>query len=167
VTGVGTEWKQFEFTLKTGAMEASAQNHLELTVGHKGTLWLSLVSLFPPTYHDRPGGFRVDLMEKLAAMHPQFLRFPGGNYLEGEHIAERFDWKKTIGPMVDRPTHRSPWNYRSTDGMGLLEFLDWCEDLKMKPLLAVYAGYSLAQEHVAPGRTWSPMCRTRWTRLST
>jgi len=156
VTGVGTEWKRFEFTLKMGAMEASAQNHLELMVGHKGTLWLSLVSVFPPTYRDRPGGFRVDLMEKLAAMHPQFLRFPGGNYLEGEHIAERFDWKKTIGPMVDRPTHRSPWNYRSTDGMGLLEFLDWCEDLKMQPLLAVYAGYSLAQEHVAPGADLEP-----------
>jgi alpha-N-arabinofuranosidase len=156
VTGVGTDWKQFEFTLKTGPLEASAQNHLELTVGHKGTLWLSLVSLFPPTYHDRPNGFRIDLMEKLAAMHPTFLRFPGGNYLEGDHIAERFDWKKTIGPLVDRPTHRSPWNYRSSDGMGLLEFLGWCEDLKMNPLLAVYAGYSLAQEHVKPGADLEP-----------
>ncbi len=29
-------------------------------------------------------------MEKLAAMHPAFLRFPGGNYLEGNHISERF-----------------------------------------------------------------------------
>jgi alpha-N-arabinofuranosidase len=156
VTGVGTDWKQFEFTLKTGALEASSQNHLELTVGHAGTLWLSLVSLFPPTYHDRPNGFRIDLMEKMAAMHPQFLRFPGGNYLEGDHIADRFDWKKTIGPLVDRPTHRSPWNYRSTDGMGLLEFLGWCEDLKMRPLLAVYAGYSLAQDHVAPGKDLEP-----------
>ena len=156
VTGVGTEWKQYQFTLKTGATEASAQNHLELTVAHAGTLWLSLVSLFPPTYHDRPGGFRIDLMEKLAAMHPQFLRFPGGNYLEGDHIAERFDWKKTIGPLVDRPTHRSPWNYRSSDGMGLLEFLEWCEDLKMNPLLAVYAGYSLQQEHVKPGADLEP-----------
>jgi alpha-L-arabinofuranosidase len=54
-------------------------------------------------------GNRIDLMEKLAAMHPKFLRFPGGNYLEGDHIAERFEWKKTIGPLVDRPTHPSPW----------------------------------------------------------
>jgi len=156
VTGVSTDWKQYKFTLKTGALEASTQNHLELTVGHTGTLWLSLVSLFPPTYHDRPGGFRLDLMEKLAAMHPQFLRFPGGNYLEGDHIAERYEWKKTIGPLVDRPTHRSPWGYRSTDGMGLLEFLGWCEDLKMNPVLAVYAGYSMAQEHVTPGPDLDP-----------
>jgi alpha-L-arabinofuranosidase len=156
VSGVGTDWKQYTFTLKTGAIEASSENHLAITAGHSGTLWLQQVSLFPPTYKQTPNGNRVDLMEKLAAMHPSFLRFPGGNYLEGEHIKDRFDWKKTIGPLVDRPGHQSPWNYWSTDGMGLLEFLEWCEDLNMQPVLAVYGGYSLAQEHVNPGADLEP-----------
>ncbi len=40
--------------------------------------------------------------------------------------------------------------------MGLLEFLEWCEDLKMHPVLAVYAGYSLMQEHVNPGPDLEP-----------
>jgi len=156
-SGVGTEWKQYQFTLRTGAgVATSAANHLTMTVAHPGTLWVQQVSLFPPTYHHRPNGFRIDLMEKMAAMHPQFLRFPGGNYLEGNHIKERFDWKKTIGPLVDRPGHPSPWGYWSTDGMGLLEFLEWCEDLKMNPVLAVYAGYSLEQEHVNPGADLEP-----------
>jgi len=109
--------EQFHFLLKTGEVEASAANHLEISVGHAGVLWLNLVSLFPPTYHDRANGNRIDLMEKLAAMHPAFLRFPGGNYLEGTHIKDRFEWKNTIGPLVDRPTHASPWNYHSSDGM--------------------------------------------------
>jgi alpha-N-arabinofuranosidase len=156
VSGIGTEWKQFTFALKIGAIEPSSTNHLVITAGHAGTLWLQLVSLFPPTYHNRVNGNRVDLMDKLAAMHPAFLRLPGGNYLEGDHIKERFEWKKTIGPLVDRPTHRSPWNYQSSDGMGLLEFLEWCEDLHMQPVLAVYAGYSLAQEHVNPGADLEP-----------
>ena len=156
VTGIGADWKQFTFSLKTGAMEPSASNHLVISAAHPGTLWLQLVSLFPPTYHNRPNGNRIDLMEKLAAMHPQFLRFPGGNYLEGNTIKERFDWKKTIGPLVDRPTHPSPWGYQSSDGMGLLEFLEWCEDLKMEPVLAVYAGYSLHGEHVNPGSDLEP-----------
>jgi alpha-N-arabinofuranosidase len=156
VEGIGTDWKQYPFTLKTGAVEAGAANHLELTVGHAGTLWLQLASLFPPTYKNTPNGQRIDLMEKLAAMHPQFLRFPGGNYVEGDTIAQRFEWKKTIGPLVDRPGHRSPWNYWSTDGMGLLEFLEWCEDLNMQPVLAVYAGYSLHGEHVTPGPDLEP-----------
>jgi alpha-N-arabinofuranosidase len=156
VSGLTAEWKQFSYALTTGAIEPSAANHLEITVGHVGTLWLELVSLFPPTYHDRYNGNRVDLMEKLAAMHPKFLRFPGGNYLEGNHIAERFNWKQTVGPMVNRPTHIGPWGYHSSDGMGLQEFLNWCEDLKMEPVLAVYAGYSLSQEHVAPGPDLEP-----------
>jgi alpha-N-arabinofuranosidase len=84
------------------------------------------------------------------------LRFPGGNYLEGDHIDERFQWKKTLGPLVDRPTQRSPWNYHSSDGMGLLEFLQWCEDLDMEPVVGVYAGYSLVQEYVKPGAALQP-----------
>lgn len=156
VSSIGTEWKQYEFTLKTGVIEPSAANHLAITIGNAGSLWLNLVSLFPPTYHDRMNGNRIDLMEKLAAMHPAFLRFPGGNYLEGDHIPERYEWKKTIGPLVDRPTHPSPWRYHSSDGMGLLEFLEWCEDLNMQPVLAVYAGYSMAQEHVNPGADLDP-----------
>jgi alpha-N-arabinofuranosidase len=97
-----SDWKQYTFTLKTGALPPSAANHIELSVQHTGTVWLSLVSLFPPTYKNTPNGNRIDLMQKLAAMHPAFLRFPGGNYLEGDHINERYEWKKTIGSMVDR-----------------------------------------------------------------
>jgi alpha-L-arabinofuranosidase len=156
VNGVTTEWKQYTFTLKTGNVPVTANNHFQLTIARPATVWFDLVSLFPPTYHDRPNGNRIDIMEKLAAMRPTFLRLPGGNYLEGDHIPDRFDWKKTIGPWVDRPTHPSPWRYRSSDGMGLLEFLEWCEDLKMEPLLAVYAGYSLQQEHVDPGPALEP-----------
>jgi alpha-N-arabinofuranosidase len=156
VPELSSEWKQYEYTLTSNAETASAINHLVLSVGKPGTVWFDLVSLFPPTYKDRANGNRIDLMEKLAAMKPTFLRFPGGNYLEGDHISERYEWKKTIGPLVDRPTHRSPWGYQSSDGMGLLEFLEWCEDLNMQPVLAVYAGYSMRQEHVDPGPALDP-----------
>ncbi len=156
VAGLSSTWQQHQFTLQSTTEATSSQYHLVLSVGHPGTVWFSLVSLFPPTYHGRDNGNRIDLMEKLAAMKPAFLRFPGGNYLEGDHIDERFEWKKTIGRLVDRPTHPSPWGYHSSDGMGLLEFLEWCEDLKMQPLLAVYAGYSMKQEFVKPGSDLEP-----------
>jgi alpha-N-arabinofuranosidase len=160
------DWKQYKFTLRTGAVPpvgpnspagaANADNQIVVSFDHPGTAWLQLLSVFPPTYRARVNGNRIDLMEKMAAMHPQFLRFPGGNYLEGNTIADRFDWKKTVGPLVDRPGHNSPWRYHSTDGLGLLEFLEWCEDLNMQPVLAVYAGYSLGGEHVAPGADLKP-----------
>jgi alpha-N-arabinofuranosidase len=117
---------------------------------------LSIVSLFPPTYKNRANGNRPDLMEMMAGMHPTFLRLPGGNYLEGDQIDERFDWKNTLGPLVDRPTHRSPWDYQSSDGLGLLEFLEWSEDLKVDTVLAVYAGYSLKGDFIAPGPALTP-----------
>jgi alpha-N-arabinofuranosidase len=37
----------------------------------------------------------------------------------------------------------------NTDGQGLLEYLEMCEDLGMEPLLAVWAGYSLNHQSVA------------------
>jgi alpha-N-arabinofuranosidase len=151
------EWKQYNFTMKTGAIaKVTSANQILLSVERPGMVWVQELSVFPPTYKNRVNGNRVDLMELLAGMHPAFLRFPGGNYLEGNTIADRFDWKKTIGPIVDRPGHASPWRYHSTDGLGLLEFLEWCEDLKMQPVLAVYAGYSLGGEHVAPGPDLEP-----------
>lgn len=156
VTGISGDWKQYTYTLKTGNVAVSQNNHLLLITTKPATFWFELISLFPPTYNNRPNGNRVDLMEKMAAMHPTFLRLPGGNYLEGDHIADRFDFKKTLGETVNRPTHQGPWNYRSSDGMGLLEFLEWCEDLKVEPVLAVYAGYSLQQEHIDPGPALEP-----------
>jgi alpha-N-arabinofuranosidase len=153
---LSTEWERYEFSLTTGKVETSSENHLLLTIGHAGKVWIDLVSLFPPTYKNRENGNRPDLMEMMAAMHPKFLRLPGGNYLEGDQIDERFDWKNTVGPLVDRPTHRSPWNYQSSDGMGLLEFLEWTEDLNIQTVLAVYAGYSLKGDHIPPGPALTP-----------
>src|SRR6185295_8229991 len=58
--------------------------------------------------------------------------------------------------LEERHGHPCPWGYRSTDGLGLMEFLEWCEDMKAEPVLAVYAGYSLKGAHVSPGRDLEP-----------
>jgi alpha-N-arabinofuranosidase len=147
----GAGWKQYSYTMKTISFKTppTPDNHLVITFDRTGSVNLQLVSLFSPTYKNRTNGNRIDLMKMMAAMHPNFLRLPGGNYLEGDTFKDRFDWNKTIGPLVDRPTHHGPWSYQSSDGMGLLEFLEWCEDLKIEPVLAVFDGYSLHGEHVA------------------
>lgn len=156
VRSISPDWRKYAVTLKTKNVQPSKDNVLEIFTKTPGTIWFQQVSLFPPTFDNQPNGFRPDIMNLLAAMRPKFLRFPGGNYLEGNTISERFDWKKTIGPIQDRPGHKSPWGYWSTDGMGLPEFLEWCQDLHMQPLLAVYAGYSLGGQHVTPGPNLEP-----------
>src|ERR1700720_1048673 len=149
-------WARYEYKLVTGEIATSSANHIEFTVAHPGNVWVQLVSVMQPTFHNRPNGNRADLMERMAAMRPHFLRLAGGNYLEGDTLEDWYNWKKTIGPLVDRPGHQSPWSYWSTDGLGLLEFLEWCEDLKIEPVLAVYAGYALKGAHVAPGKDLEP-----------
>jgi alpha-N-arabinofuranosidase len=156
VPTVTQNWTQYSVTLATGAVAPSEGTRLVISAGSPGTLWLNQVSLFPPTYRGRSNGNRIDLMQLMAGLKPGFLRFPGGNYLEGNTIDQRFEWKNTIGPISQRPGHESPWGYRSDDGLGLLEFLEWCEDLNMQPLLAVYAGYSLNGTHVNPGADLQP-----------
>jgi alpha-N-arabinofuranosidase len=152
----GPEWKKCTATMRTGDVAESEDNFVRITVSHPGSVLMNVVSLFPPTYDNQKNGDRIDLMKKMAAMHPKFLRLPGGNYLEGNILADWYDWKITIGPIVDRPTHPSPWGYQSSDGMGLLEYLEWCEDLHIQPVLAVYAGYALDHQHIPPGPELAP-----------
>jgi alpha-N-arabinofuranosidase len=156
VSRLGPGWKLHAVTLKTGRVTPTAKARLVLSINQPGTVWFDLVSLFPPTFHHRPNGNRVDIMQLLARLKPSFLRFPGGNYVEGDTLASRFDWKKTIGPLTRRPGHACCWGYRSSDGLGLLEFLDWCEDLKMEPVLALYAGYNLNHTHIDAGPALQP-----------
>jgi alpha-N-arabinofuranosidase len=159
ISGLTTNWKKFVVKLKTGRIAPTAKAHFTITLDQPGTVWLGMVSLFPPTWNDQPNGFRKDLMQMLVDLNPKFLRFPGGNYVEGDTVDTRFDWKKTIGPIEDRHGHQGPWGYRSTDGMGLLEFLDWCEDMKAEPVLAVYAGYNLKGAHIDAGSNLEPFVR--------
>ena len=150
-------WTRYELTLTTDAsVTATRDARLFLTVDRPGTIWLGAVSLFPPTWKSRANGLRPDIMKLLVDLKPAFLRFPGGNHLEGITVATRFDWKKTIGPIETRPGHPGAWGYRSSDGMGLLEFLQWAEDLGAEPLIGLYAGFSLNREYVAPGPALEP-----------
>ncbi|MEO7932609.1 MAG: alpha-L-arabinofuranosidase C-terminal domain-containing protein [Chthoniobacterales bacterium] len=159
ISGVAPEWKKFQVTLKTGNVTPTAKAHFQITTDRPGTVWLSLVSLFPPTWKDRPNGLRKDIMQMLVDLNPKFLRFPGGNYVEGPRIEDRFPWQKTLGPLEDRPGHAGSWGYRSSDGMGLLEFLQWCEDMKAEPVLAVYAGYSLQGDYIKAGPELEPFVK--------
>ena len=165
VPHVTSRWQKYDVTLTTGDAAPSKDNRLVISTTrpgtfwhrHGGAVWFQMMSLFPPTFNGRPNGTRPDLMQLLGDMHPKFLRFPGGNYLEGNEISNRFNWKNTIGDVAQRPGHMDDgWGYWSDDGFGLLEFLEWCEDLRMQPVLAVYAGYSMHQHHVAPGDDLKP-----------
>jgi alpha-L-arabinofuranosidase len=113
-----------------------------LTADAPGTLYVDVVSLFPPTFKNRENGCRPDLAQLLADLKPAFMRFPGGCYVEGQKTEENmFKWKRTIGAIEERPGHRNEnWSYEVTDGLGYHEFLQLAEDLGAEPLFVVNIG---------------------------
>ena len=147
---MSSTWQKYTVILTTGH-DAPTTAKAKFVIGGDGTgsVTFSMVSLFPPTYMDTPGGLRPDLMKLMADLHPAFIRLPGGNYLEGDTFPTRFDWKKQIGPADQRPGHMGCWNYRSSDGFGLPQYLLWCQQLRAEPVLAVFAGYVLNHQSVA------------------
>ncbi|KAF2396417.1 glycoside hydrolase [Trichodelitschia bisporula] len=141
------EWTRVELPI-TVTQKASNENNT-FVVTFDGaetagmTLYFQLISLFPETYKGRKNGLRKDLAEAFADLKPSFLRFPGGNNLEGESVQTRWRWWKTIGPLTERPGRWANWGYYNTDGLGLLEYLEWCADMSIEPVLAIWAGFSL------------------------
>ena len=116
-----------------------------------GTLDLDMVSLFPnDTWKGRPGGMRADMVQLLADMKPGFIRFPGGCIVEGFDLSQRYQWKKTIGPVDQRQLIINRWNYefpnRSTPdyfqtfGLGFFEYFQLAEDIGAEPLPILNAG---------------------------
>jgi alpha-L-arabinofuranosidase len=149
IPAVTASWAKYTATLTTAkGIRSSLDNRLIIstsgTAAAGGSVWFAMVSLFPPTYDNTPNGLRIDLMQKIAALHPGYFRIPGGNYLEGNTLSTYFNWKNTIGPIEDRPGHdNSAWGYWSQDGMGLLEYLEMAQEVGAQPILAVFAGYTL------------------------
>ncbi|KAJ7581137.1 glycoside hydrolase family 51 protein [Mycena floridula] len=143
-----TSWKQFKTVLRPTISAPDTQNKFVVTVQVANApvdvaINFAMFSLFPPTFKDRENGMRKDLAETLFEMKPAFFRFVGGNNLEGQTIDTRWQWNATVGPLVDRPGRVGDWGYVNTDGLGLLEYLYWCEDAEMEPFMAIWSGYSL------------------------
>ena len=149
VSSITTGWAQYTATLTTAAnAPVTSANRFVISTtsgtANGATIWFGATYVNPPAYAAAANHLRVDLMQKLAAMKPAIFRVPGGNYLEGNTYADRFQWSQTIGPIDQRPGHyNSAWGYWSTDGMGLDEYLQMAEEVGSEPVLAVYAGYTL------------------------
>ena len=137
---VDKQWRKYTATLQATANDAKAQ--FALVLDGKGVIDLDVVSLFPPTFKNRENGLRPDLAQMLYEMHPRFMRFPGGCFVEGQVSPDNaFRWERTIGPIEERPGHWNVnWGYRTTDGIGFHEYLQMAEDLGAKPLYVVNVG---------------------------
>ena len=137
VSGMSADWKKFEGELKSDVNEPNAR--LLVSARQKGTVWIDMVSLMP-NYAATGLPFRKDMLEKLRAMKPGFVRFPGGSFVQGRTAGSAFQWKRTIGDLEQRKGWPGFWHYYYEAGLGYHEFLQLCEELKSTALYVAYAG---------------------------
>jgi alpha-N-arabinofuranosidase len=145
----GNEWKKYSVSFLSS--ETGPESKLNIWFEGKGALDLDMISLFPDdTWKNRPGGLRADLVQWLADMKPGFLRFPGGCIVEGRDLGNRYQWKKTTGPVEDRLLIVNRWNtefkhrltpdYYQSFGMGFYEYFQLAEDIGAEPLPILNCG---------------------------
>lgn len=149
IVPTSNDWKGYTTQFTATQTEAKAQ--LKITFEGNGTIDLDMISLFPEdTWRNRKNGMRKDIVQLLYDMKPGFLRFPGGCIVEGRTLAQRYQWKKTVGDVEQRETLVNRWNtefshkpapdYFQTFGLGFFEYFQLSEDLGAQPLPILSCG---------------------------
>ncbi|KAG9083078.1 hypothetical protein FRC06_004705 [Ceratobasidium sp. 370] len=157
-----SSWKKLSFNFSPTVSAPDVNNYLRFSIDGAGaagkTLYFGLFSLFPPTYQNRPNGMRIDLAEALAAIKPvssdsrvgttlkvcprMVLMSKVFTLLATTHRAER---RQSLEMERDNWALPSPTSigYPNTDGLGLMEYLNWIEDIGTEPILGVWAGLGI------------------------
>lgn len=152
---INSDWNKYEAVFT--ATENTTEGRLAVTFVGAGAVELDFVSLFPKdTYKGRRNGLRKDLAEKLEALHPKFMRFPGGclihdGSLNPDDRDAQYRWKNSVGPVEQRPARRNNWQYNQTLGLGYFEYFQFCEDIGAKPLPVIPGGYDPHHFNAADG----------------
>lgn len=92
--------------------------------------------LYEPGHPEADGrGFRQDVLRLVRELKPSILRYPGGNFVSG------YNWEDGVGPVAERPRRLDlAWKSTETNAFGTNEFIDWCREADIEPMLAINLG---------------------------
>ena len=149
VTVDSKEWKKYQVILKPEVTNPKAI--LRIFLASRQTVDLEHISLFlVDTWQGHENGLRKDLVQALADIKPGVFRFPGGCIVEGTDIASRYDWKKSVGMVENRPLNENRWQYTfphrffpdyyQSYGLGFYEFFQLSEEIGAEPLPVLSCG---------------------------
>ncbi len=121
-------WKQYRFSLRTTQTDPLAR--LAILFDGRGRVWVDQVSLMPG---DAVDDVRADVFERVKALRPAFVRWPGGN------VAQDYHWIWGVGPRDERTEwiNLAWWNEREPGDFGTREFIRFCRNLGAEPHLVV------------------------------
>ncbi|MFH5183372.1 alpha-L-arabinofuranosidase C-terminal domain-containing protein [Paenibacillus sp. TAB 01] len=122
-----------------------------------GMLWLDHISLLPS---DSSGNVRKEVMEMTKELNAGMMRL-AGNYISAYH------WKQAIGPVLERPcVVNEAWGGWTNKYFGTDEFIQFCRELGVEPLICVNDGSGTPEEaaewvEYCNGASDTPMGRLR------
>lgn len=144
---VTEDWERYEVTV----IPTKTVRRADFVVCAEGDIDIDMISCMPSDAIY--GIFRADLAERLKAIRPGFLRFPGGCIIEGYNIENRYIWKDTLGKPEERKQNWSRWSahtsngldngfkhYNQTYGLGYYEYFLLCEYLECDAVPVVNVG---------------------------
>jgi alpha-N-arabinofuranosidase len=128
VSAANGVWTQYRVSLKPGETDPLAK--LAILFDGRGRVWIDQASLMPG---DAVDGVRADVFERVQALRPAFVRWPGGN------VAQDYHWIWGVGPRDERPEwiNLSWWNEREPSDFGTGELVRFCRNLGAEPHLVV------------------------------
>ncbi len=86
-----------------------------------------------PTAHHN--GMRGDVAALVRDLNIPYVRYPGGNFVSA------YNWEDGVGPRDTRPVRLDlAWHTSDDNAVGVHEFIDWCDTVGTKPMLAINLG---------------------------
>lgn len=117
----GGEWRRYDFELTPDADDRAG--HFSLHLKSPGSIVVGHAFLQPGEWgRFKKLPLRRDVVDGLIDQGISVLRY-GGSMVN----APEYRWKKIIGPRDRRPPYRGHWYAQSTNGWGIVDFLDLCE----------------------------------------
>ena len=128
VADVRGDWKRYDFTLKASRTDPLAR--FVIVFRGRGRVWVDQASLMPG---DAVDGVRRDVYERVQALHPGFLRWPGGN------VAQDYHWLWGVGPRDRRVTWINTAWAREPEPSDFAtdEYVQFCRNVKAEPTICV------------------------------
>jgi hypothetical protein len=125
-------WRKLPFTLTPAGDDRAGRFALKLD--RPGAVLVGHAFLQPGEWGRFKGlPVRRDVAEALVAQGLTVLRY-GGSMVN----AAEYRWKKMIGPRDRRPPYRGTWYPYSTNGWGIIDFLDFCTAAGFLPIPAFH-----------------------------
>jgi len=150
--GLKREYRRIPFRFRAGATTEGASFSIRLIKA--GLVWVGCVSLMPA---DNVNGMRADVLALIKQLNPPIMRWPGGNFVSG------YDWKDGVGERDRRPPRWDrAWNAVEDNDFGLDEFMQFCQEVRTEPYIAVNTGLGSVESAAEEVEYATGSSRSRW-----